>query len=126
MKIDNLMSDVSRQMTSVASVIAKSLESINTPPVVPQLSERQAEDYTITKDLSTLVTSIQTTTELLDRGKVIAQNLSNLSTDTLTGEKEKEDAKKELKRQLAMNEGLKKIQNKMFKSINVDLGDDDN
>jgi len=63
---------------------------------------------------------------LLDRGKVIAQNLSNLSTDTLTGEKEKEDAKKELKRQLAMNEGFKKIQNKMFKSINVDLGDDDN
>jgi hypothetical protein len=126
MKIDNLMSDVSRQMSSVASIIAKSLESIDTPPVVPQLSERQAEDYTITTDLSTLVTSIQTTTELLDRGKVIAQNLSNLSTDTLTGEKEKEDAKKELKRQLAMNEGFRKIQNKMFKSINVDLGDDDN
>jgi len=63
---------------------------------------------------------------LLDRGKVIAQNLSNLSTDTLTGEKEKEDAKKELKRQLAMNEGFRKLQNKMFKSIDVDLEDDDN
>ena len=39
MKIENLMSDVSRQMTSVASIIAKSLESIDTPTVVPQLSE---------------------------------------------------------------------------------------
>ena len=54
MKIENLMSDVSRQMTSVSSIIAKSLESIDTPTVVPQLSERQAEDYTSTTYLSTL------------------------------------------------------------------------
>mmetsp|Transcript_20012 Transcript_20012/g.24666 ORF Transcript_20012/g.24666 Transcript_20012/m.24666 type:complete len:192 (-) Transcript_20012:115-690(-) len=121
--IDNLM-NVSKQLSSLASAINNSTATIDTPPVL-QLSEKQVEHFTLT-DFSSFIETLGKTNDMIIRGEMIAQNLSNLPTDTFTGENEKQEAKKKLKRQMTMNEGLRKLQNKMFKRMGVDLEDDDN